>query len=58
MKAYHASLLAALQDLEEAEAYLQAAIEEDDLPTLLLAVRTILEALARPLEGREADAWN
>lgn len=43
-KPYHDSLIKALKDPREAAEYINAAIEEDDLETLLLALRDVAEA--------------
>ena len=43
-KKYHDSLIKGLKDPLEAAEYLNAAIEEDDLDTLLLALRDVAEA--------------
>jgi probable addiction module antidote protein len=43
-KDYHASLIEALRDPEEAAAYLTAALAEGDMPTFLLALRNVAEA--------------
>jgi probable addiction module antidote protein len=43
-KDYHASLIEALRDPEEAAAYLNAALLEHDMPTFLLALRNVAEA--------------
>ena len=43
-KDYHASLIAALRDPEEAAAYLNAALAEQDMATFLLALRNVAEA--------------
>lgn len=41
---YQDSLLQALRDPEEAEAYLNASLEENDPPLFLLALRNVAEA--------------
>jgi len=41
---YHDSLIKALKEPSEAAEYINAALEEDDLDTLLLALRDVAEA--------------
>ena len=43
-KDYHESLLQALQDPQEAAAYLTAALDEGDSATFLLALRNVADA--------------
>ncbi|MGH7207453.1 MAG: addiction module antidote protein [Nitrospiraceae bacterium] len=43
-KAYQADLIESLRDLREAEAYLNAALEEEDPELFLLALRNVAEA--------------
>ncbi|HVA66153.1 MAG TPA: addiction module antidote protein [Elusimicrobiota bacterium] len=43
-KNYHDSLIKALKEPSEAAEYINAALEEDDLDTLLLALRDVAEA--------------
>ena len=43
-KDYHASLIEGLREPEEAAAYLNAALAEQDMPTFLLALRNVAEA--------------
>ena len=43
-KAYQADLIESLRDAREAEEYLNAALEEDDLELFLLALRNVAEA--------------
>jgi probable addiction module antidote protein len=43
-KAYHAELIENLRDPQEAEEYLNAALEEDDPELFLVALRNVAEA--------------
>jgi probable addiction module antidote protein len=43
-KAYQLDLIESLRDAREAEAYLNAALEEDDPESFLLALRNVAEA--------------
>jgi len=51
---YRDSLLKALKDPSEAAEYINAAIEEDDLDTLLLALRDVAEARGMSTISRKA----
>ncbi len=53
-KNYHDSLLKALKDSTEAAEYINAAIEENDLDTLLLALRDVAEAQGMSAVARRA----
>lgn len=53
-KNYRDSLLKALKDPAEAADYINAAIEEDDLDTLLLALRDVAEARGMSEISRKA----
>lgn len=53
-KNYHDSLMKALKDPSEAAEYINAAIEEDDLDTLLLALRDVAEAQGMSAISRRA----
>lgn len=53
-KNYRDSLLKALKDPAEAAEYINAAIEEDDLDTLLLALRDVAEARGMSAISRKA----
>jgi DNA-binding phage protein len=51
---YDDYLNTSLTDPSEAAAYLNAAIELEDTPALLLALRQVAKAHGMALEGREA----
>jgi len=53
-KNYHESLIKALKNPSEAAEYLNAAIEENDLDTLLLALRDVAEAQGMSAVSRRA----
>lgn len=53
-KSYHDSLMKALKDSTEAAEYINAAIEENDLDTLLLALRDVAEAQGMSVVSRRA----
>src|SRR5271163_225153 len=53
-KNYHDSLMKALKKPSEAAEYINAAIEEDDLDTLLLALRDVAEAQGMSAISRRA----
>jgi probable addiction module antidote protein len=53
-KKYHDSLIKALKDPSEAAEYINAAIEEDDLDTLLLALRDVADAQGMSVISRRA----
>lgn len=53
-KPYHDNLIKALKDPREAAEYINAAIEEDDLETLLLALRDVAEARGMSAISRRA----
>lgn len=54
IKKYHDGLMKALKDPTEAAEYINAAIEEDDLNTLLLALRDVAEARGMSLISKRA----
>lgn len=54
VKSYHDSLIKALKDPSEAAEYINAAIEENDLDTLLLALRDVAEAQGMSAISRRA----
>lgn len=54
IKKYKDSLLKGLKDPAEAVEYINAAIEEDDLDTLLLALRDVAEAQGMSAISRRA----
>jgi probable addiction module antidote protein len=54
-KSYRDSLLESLQDPEEAAAYLDAALEDEDSRVFLLALRDVAEARGISSVAAEAD---
>jgi DNA-binding phage protein len=53
---YHAYLIESLKDPKEADAYIKAAIEEDDPELLRIAQRNVIEAQnLKNLEARGAE---
>jgi probable addiction module antidote protein len=53
-KRYHESLMKALKDPREAAEYINAAIEENDLNTILLTLRDVAEAQGMSAISRRA----
>lgn len=52
-RSYQEDLLAALREPEEAQEYLKAALEDDNLEVFLLALKDVIEA--NPNQGRAFD---
>lgn len=57
-KAYQADLIKSLRDAQEAEEYLNAALEEDDPELFLLALRNVAEAQGGVAELAEKTKLN
>lgn len=57
-KAYQADLIKSLRDAQEAEEYLNAALEEDDPEVFLLALRNVAEAQGGVAELAEKTKLN
>ncbi len=55
LRDYHQDLIADLHDPREAAEYLNAALEDGDCAVVANALRNVVEALAMPVHGEEAE---